>query len=149
MITFDQDTADNLAAEKEADDLYQELKGLESEKEKSLLLGKSEKVAELESSIQSNKNDLADLSIDDDACQDKIDEWENDSDKWHDECLRPERKRRFNRNDSYGGAEKDDLTSEQTTEYQNWRSAMKDITATYPTYTNTVSWPTFSFMKND
>ena len=76
------------------------------------------------------------------AEQTKIDVWTADSTLWHDEILRPERKRRLEFYDKYQlQGPWNDLTGSQQTELTTWRTAMLDITTTYSSYTASVTWP--------
>jgi len=76
------------------------------------------------------------------AQQIKIDAWTADVSVWHDEFLRPERKKRFEFYDQYQlQGPWTDLTTAEQTEFTTWRTAMLDMTVTYSSYTDIVTWP--------
>lgn len=73
----------------------------------------------------------------------KIAAWTADANLWHNEVVRPERERLLRLADKYqGGVYWAELTSGEQTEFETWRTAMKNITVTYPTYVAEITWPT-------
>ncbi len=76
------------------------------------------------------------------AEQIKIDAWTTDSTLWHNEFLRPERKKRLEFYDKHQlQAPWNDLTGGEKNNFTTWRTAMLNITITYPSYTDSVTWP--------
>ncbi len=76
------------------------------------------------------------------AQQIKIDAWTADLTLWHDEVLRPERKKRLKFYDKHQlQGPWNDLTGTEQAEFTTWRTAMLNMTVTYLSYTASVIWP--------